>query len=104
MEGYPAHHDGSVCVLELQGDLDAAAVPALNRQLHQLAADGVRQMVLDFSRVPFADLSAVHLLAEMAQFQAQQQGSLALSRCNAAVKKLFRLTGLDALLDSECAA
>lgn len=94
MEGYPTHYNGPVCVIELQGDVDAAVACVLRQQLSELIRRGAHRLVLDFKRVPFADVAAVHVLADAAVLVNQRRGSLVFRDCSPPVAKLLRLVGL----------
>jgi len=52
-------------VVAPEGDLDVATVDELRTKVVALAAGGCRSVVLDLSRLAFADSSEIHLLLEL---------------------------------------
>lgn len=85
--------DGARIVV--QGDVDIAAVPRMERALEQALSSSPRQVLIDLSAVGFIDSSGLRFLLRANQ-QAQRNGwSLALTRPTEPAMKAFELTGAD---------
>jgi anti-anti-sigma factor len=48
------------CTLILQGELDLANAPRLERVVTRLCSEGAKQLVLDLSRLDFMDAAGLH--------------------------------------------
>jgi anti-anti-sigma factor len=57
--------DGSCVVVVLEGELDISTVDAVRAEVLGLAARGCRSLVLDLSRLTFADSCEIHLLLDL---------------------------------------
>lgn len=92
--------DGSV-TLSLRGEIDLVSAPLLRQQLEDAVRSSPRRIVLDLAALAFIDSSGIHALLEaqgLADFNAH---ALVLINVPPHVRRLFRLTGLDAQLPIE---
>lgn len=62
MAGYTIQRTDSSSVVTLQGDLTAPQVPALQTELRQTLAQGVRDITFDFGQTETLDSSGIGLL------------------------------------------
>ena len=89
--------DGTA-TLAWAGELDLTAVPALAKHLEQALAGQPRRLVLDLTRVTFADVAAARLLAGATRGQ-PAAGPPVLRRAGPEVRRILALTGLDSLCE-----
>jgi anti-anti-sigma factor len=95
--------DGIVC-LALHGELDLASAPALESSLLEVEQQAPGRLVIDLGDLQFIDSTGLRLLLQ-ANSRAQQRGSaLVLRRGNAAVQRVFDVTGALDVLRFEDAA
>ncbi len=87
-----------VCVLMLQGRLDAASAPQLRKQLI-VAASLDSGMVLDLSAVNFMDSSGLGVLIASARWMRSLKSDLRLARMDDRVRRIFQLTHADQIFD-----
>jgi anti-sigma B factor antagonist len=81
-------------VLEAQGELDLATVPAVDREVQELCASGCRSIVLDLRPLTFIDSSGLSLLLRL-DAQARSDGfSFAIVEGDGPVRRLLALTNL----------
>ncbi len=71
---------------------------ALDKQIADLIADGVCNLVLDFSDCPMVNSDGLRLLVEARHRLIDLGGSLVLRRVPTYVARLFQLTRLDSIL------
>ena len=84
--------EGSVSVLELNGDLDVSSAPTLQTALQQLMDDGRQLVVLDLGAVPFMDSSGLGVLVAANRRLIAAGGQIALASAAPALRKVFQLT------------
>jgi anti-anti-sigma factor len=82
-------------IIELRGDLDLAAVPALREHLLDALSHSTNTLILDLSEVSFCDASGLAVLVG-AQHRAQLLGvTLSVAAPRPQIAKVLRITGLD---------
>lgn len=89
--------DGSVSVLELNGDLDVGGAPAVQAALQQIMDEGGRFIVVDLADVPFMDSSGLGVFVAAYRRIKAQEGQMALVNTTPALRKVFQLTRTDRL-------
>jgi anti-anti-sigma factor len=88
------------CVIAaLSGELDIACAPALREQLLGLLRPAARQLVIDLSRVSYADASGLAVLVATGRRAGLLGGSMRLAAPAPAVARALCVTGLDLRLD-----
>lgn len=92
--------DGAVGVLSLSGDLDAAAVPGLERNLRERVQTGATRLVLDMSRVNFITSAALRVFQATLMTVRGRQGDVRLVGVQPEVRKVFDLLGFTPLFKS----
>ena len=97
------NHTVAMAVIEKQADvlnvqpegrMDTVRTPLLDREL-QPHLDGIREIVMDFSRVEYISSSGLRLLLWLEQTLEDRGGELRLIHANEAVMKIIRLAGFD---------
>ena len=92
-------------ILHVAGELDVATAPRFRARLDRALDAGVREIVIDLSRVTFVD--SIALAAVMAARQRlMPDGRLALVACTPFVRLILEASGLDGVLDvfPDCAS
>lgn len=85
-------------VVRIEGDLDVAGIPALERALEEARAQATT-LVVDLHRVSFIDSSGMRCLLH-AGMEADRNGHrLGVRRGPRAVQRVFELTRADRVLD-----
>lgn len=86
---------GGITIAELTGELDIASAPALREQLLSLLRPGASSLVVDLSKVSFADASGLAVLVSTARHARQLGGCLRLAAVSPPTAQVLRITGLD---------
>lgn len=86
--------DDGVVVCTVVGELDVASAPRLRQALVQAVsdADGPPRIVVDLAGVDFLDSTGLGVLLGGLKRTVAQGGSLALSRAEPQVRKVFEIT------------
>jgi anti-sigma B factor antagonist len=87
-----------VVVIELAGELDLGAAPALDTHIRTALAERPRGVVLDMTEVGFVDSSALRVLLRARQGLADDGVELVLAGVAPQVRRLLELTKTDGLL------
>jgi anti-sigma B factor antagonist len=89
---------GERATVEVRGDLDAASGPALADAVTALTNDGLAQVVIDLHDVAFVDSRGLSSLLVSHQTASDKNIALSVINLHPTVARLFRITGVDALL------
>src|SRR5205807_3740861 len=93
------HEDGDSIRLALSGELDMSSALKLEEKLRRIEQEAPDLLVLDLSTLKFVDSSGMRLIVS-AHARARRSGRrLAIVEGPGAVKRIFRLTGLEERLD-----
>ena len=91
--------DGGTPVVSVNGEVDLATAPALERTLLEAAEDRKGEVIVDLTDCTFFDSRALAaLLATRARLARSNRG-LALILSNPNVVRIFQITGFDQLFD-----
>jgi anti-sigma B factor antagonist len=91
----PASHP----MVTARGELDVATSPRLRSELMNLIARGAQDVTLKFAGVSFVDSSGLGVLVgAYKRLQADGRGALHITGAQPAVRKVFEITGLAAVL------
>jgi serine/threonine-protein kinase RsbW len=82
------------CIAVISGDVDTAVVPELKESLEAALDGGCRNVVLDLSRVTYADSSALSLLVWLDKRLRPLDGRMVLAGANRDVTRILELSGL----------
>ena len=86
-------------IAALSGELDITCAPALREQLLGLLRPGAGRLVIDLSRVSYADASGLAVLVGTGRRAGLLGGFLRLAAPTPPVAKVLRITGLHRQLD-----
>jgi len=84
-------------VLQIQGEIDLHASPALRAELHELVKKKTPALVADFSGVHYIDSSGLATLVEYVRDSKPYGGRIALFGLQPKVKMVFELVRLNEL-------
>lgn len=82
--------------LALEGRLDTATAPELERELSCLLPD-IRALTLDFAKLDYISSAGLRVLLS-AQKTMNRQGTMKLTNVNATVMEIFEVTGFSDIL------
>jgi anti-anti-sigma factor len=91
--------ESSCVIAALSGELDSTCAPALREQLLALLRPGAGRLVIDLSRVSYADASGLAVLVGTGRRARLLGGFVRLAVPAPAVAKVLRVTGLHRQLD-----
>ena len=89
----------AVTTVRLSGEIDMAAVPAIEERLRPVLDTEPPTLVLDLSAVSFFDSSALRLVLRLDALQRDQGRRLAIVQGGKRVARVFELTGVDGQLE-----
>lgn len=92
------HDQGEITILTVVGELDLAAVPAFEAQIHTLVSAHRIRLALDLNRLTFCDSTGLHAFARANQICEEQGGWLRLTGAHGSVRRVLDVTGLLASL------
>jgi anti-sigma B factor antagonist len=93
--GFFAQTVGGIIIAELTGELDIASAPALREQLLNLLRPGSNRLVIDLSKVSFADASGLAVLVSTARRARLLGGFVRLAAVSPPAGQVLHITGLD---------
>lgn len=86
--------DSRACVVYLDGEVDLAVVPEIREELEAVIGAGCTNVLLDLSKVTYADSTALGLLVWADRKLAPLEGKLILCGANGDVTRILELSGL----------
>jgi anti-sigma B factor antagonist len=93
--------DARGVAVKLDGELDLATAPQLDRQLARIEATNVSRVLIDLSGVTFMDSTGLRSIVRAHHFAESNHHTLVLQRGTRQVQRLFELTGIDECLTFE---
>ena len=87
-----------VAVLSADGDLDAFAAPALDEAFDDASGPSDARLVVDLSRVPFIDSTALGLIVRRMNEVVDNGGQARLVLPETTARRIFEITTLDRVL------
>lgn len=88
---------GDICLVELRGELDVYTCRTARKEFRALLDSAHRRLLLDLGRLTFIDSAGLGMLVRLLRRVRDMGGDLVLVRATPSTRKLFRMTGLDAL-------
>ena len=92
--------NGDVAVIRYDGRLDMLTAPRLRRTIQSLTEHGARNIVLDFSAIPFLDPTGLGAILGGLKSARAVGGDLRLAALGAQPSLVMRITKLDSVLPS----
>lgn len=99
MKSRRSEHCPDVIVLLPEGRLDARTAPDLDGALAALEAQGVNQIIIDFSQSRYISSSCLRVMIIHTRKLRQAGGDLKLCCLSEKVAKALRIAGLDAVFE-----
>jgi len=96
------HPDLQACVLHAVGDIDLAVVPEIQGALEDALDAGLVNVVIDLSKVTYADSSALGLLVWLDHKLAGTGGKVVLTGANENVARILEVSGLVSVTPNVC--
>lgn len=96
VESRPA--EGGRTVVEVSGEVDVYSAPALDTHLTDLIDGGQSRLIIDLRRVDFLDSTGLGVLVKALKRTREQSGSMDIVAADDRIVKVFRITGLDAVI------
>lgn len=88
-----------ICVMSLDGTLNARSADQVKDAFREVAGKGIRQVVLDLGQVPFIDSSGLAALVSGLKTLNEKDGSLKLASLQSQADLLFKLTMFDKVFE-----
>lgn len=88
-----AHEDERV-VLSLDGELDMASAPVLQRAVEDLDLGSRRMLVLDLNKLEFIDSTGLRIILSARKRCQERDQELAVTRGSQQVERLLSVTGM----------
>jgi anti-sigma B factor antagonist len=85
-------------IVEVRGELDAATGPTLSDAVSALTRDGLAGVVINLDEVTFVDSKGLSALLDSHREATRRNMTLGVVNLQPAVAKLFRISGVDAVL------
>ena len=80
--------------LVARGELDIHVGPVIVNRVSELAAEGVRLIILDLAGVSFLDSSGLRGIIQAANTLASQDGQLLIEGASGATQRVLEITGM----------
>ena len=89
---------GEVTILDVAGELDLYTVPRLDEGLRGVTAVPGSRVVVNLTGVAYVDSTALKVLTDNQKRVRQYGGEIVLVASQPTIVKIFKITGLDAVL------
>lgn len=89
---------GDVTVVRVSGEVDVYTAPGLDEVLSSEVESGHMRLILDLTRVDFLDSTGLGVLVKALKRTREGGGGLAVVAVHERITKVFRITGLDAVM------
>ncbi|KAA0544567.1 STAS domain-containing protein [Bacillus sp. BGMRC 2118] len=87
------------CFVQIKGEIDAYTAPGLKSELVPIAEEKGIQLTLDLSNVSYIDSTGLGVLVGTLKLTRKNDGSMCLIGLNERVTRLFKITGLNEIMD-----
>jgi anti-sigma B factor antagonist len=95
---YTVSQQGNRAIVAVRGELDVATGPSLSAAVSALTTDGLAGVVVDLEHVTFVDSKGLSALLESHRAATEREMTLSVVNLQPAVRRLFRITGVDMVL------
>jgi anti-sigma B factor antagonist len=86
------------CLVRVEGELDLAGVPMLERELEELLSSDLQSVILDLEELEFIDSLGLRCLLEAARGSRANGDRLRMLRPTGQVARILKLTGVGEVL------
>ncbi len=93
------NREDDVLVLRVDGRLDAASAPLLERKVNTVIEGGQARLVLNFERVTYLSSAGMRLLLAVSKKLSALQGRMVVASVNDEVMEVLKMAGFDQLLE-----
>lgn len=90
----------NVLTVSLQGRLDTATSPELDREL-QASIPGVAKLIMDFRELEYVSSAGLRVLLSTHKSMSRQKGEMVVRNVNETINEVFELTGFLDILNIE---
>jgi len=90
---------GTVCVLEIEGEIDAEHCPKLKKVLAAARNEKSSHFIIDFKKVGFIDSTGLGILISLMRHLKENGGQLRLVGLQDQVRSIFEITRLFRVFD-----
>lgn len=90
---------GDVIVVRLEGRLDAASSPQLEKQMNSIIDSGHFKLVLNFASVDYLSSSGMRLMLSMSKKLKNLEGKLLACNVNDEVMDVIKMTGFHQVME-----
>jgi len=87
-----------VVILRLDGRLDAATAPILDRKIQTLVEDGYVQIALDFTSIDYLSSAGMRVLLSESRKLHAKHGTFVLFALSSEVEEVLKMAGFDRIL------
>lgn len=91
--------DGGTVTLALEGELDIASAPPVERELERIERDAPATIVLDLRALSFMDSTGLRIIVSADARAREQDRRLVVIQGPEPVQRIFRMTRLDERLE-----
>ncbi|MFA6133701.1 MAG: STAS domain-containing protein [Phycisphaerae bacterium] len=86
---------GHAVILNIKGELTEDCLVAFKQAVdHQLAGNGIVDLILNMEQVPFIDSASLECLMDLQDQLAQRMGQVKLTNCDENIRKILEITHL----------
>ncbi len=89
----------TICFLDIEGEVDVYTSPQLKHDLVQMAERGVKQIVINLSKVEYLDSTGLGVLIGGLKRMRENGGNLSLVGPGMRIQRIFEITGLNKIFD-----
>jgi anti-anti-sigma factor len=90
---------GDVRVMRIEGRLDAATSPIVERKVNEAIEGGAHKLVFNFAGVDYLSSAGMRLLLTVSKKVASKGGRLSVAEVSDEVMEVIKMAGFDRVLD-----
>jgi anti-sigma B factor antagonist/stage II sporulation protein AA (anti-sigma F factor antagonist) len=90
--------EGEVLVLRIEGRLDAASSPFLEKKMNTYVDEGKLKILMNFDQVEYLSSAGMRLLLSVSKKLKTKSGKMVIAGINADVMEVIRMAGFDHIL------
>ena len=86
-------------ILAIEGRLDAASSPVLEKKLNDLLEENRKKIILDFSNVEYLSSAGIRLLLAFTKKLKAQEGNLVIFSIGEDIMEIIKMAGFESILN-----